>query len=139
MKSIITAFIIALLWGISPVAYKLLLNDISHHTILFISGITFFIATVIYSIFNKKSIILIKIDKIIYISLISFLTLFLGTILYYIAIKHSDNISIIISITALYPLITLICSYFILCEKIHYINVIGILLIISGIIALFYK
>ena len=72
MNTIIIALIIALLWGISPVIYKLILNDISHHTVLTISGFTFFIATIIYAIINYEKLELKNTNKLIYIALISF-------------------------------------------------------------------
>jgi transporter family protein len=138
----IIAFIIAIIWGIIPIIHKLLLNDISYHTIIIFSAITFFIASLIYSYIYYKDIyndINKQNNKIIYIILCAFLGLFLANILYYNALKHTHNVSIVTTITALYPLITLLLSYFILYEKISIINFIGIILIMIGIILLMIK
>lgn len=138
----IIAFIIAIIWGINPIIHKLLLNDISYHTIIIFSGITFFIASLIYSYIYYKDIykdINKENNKIIYIIICAFLGLFLANILYYNALKYTNNVSIITTITALYPLVTLLLSYFILYEKISIINFIGIILIMIGIILLMIK
>jgi len=138
----IIAFIIAIIWGIIPIIHKLLLNDISYHTIIIFSAITFFIASLIYSYIYYKDIyndINKQNNKIIYIIFCAFLGLFLANILYYNALKHTNNVSIITTITALYPLVTLLLSYFILYEKISIINFIGIILIMIGIILLCIK
>jgi transporter family protein len=138
----IIAFIIAIIWGIIPIIHKLLLNDISYHTIIIFSAITFFVASLIYSYIYYKDIyndINKQNNKIIYIIFCAFLGLFLANILYYNALKHTNNVSIITTITALYPLVTLLLSYFILYEKISIINFIGIILIMIGIILLCIK
>ena len=71
-----------------------------------------------------------------YIALYAFIGLFIANVLYYYAIKHTDNVAKITTITALYPLITLILSYYILYDDISPHNIIGILLIIMGLVFL---
>lgn len=135
----IFAFIIAIIWGITPVIYKIILNDLSYHTVLIFSALTFFIASIFYTFIYYKEIssdIKIYPHKLLYIALYAFIGLFIANILYYYTIKHNDNIAIITTITALYPLITLILSYYILYEDISVHNIIGILLIIIGIVFL---
>ena len=135
----ISAFIVAIIWGISPIIYKSILNDLSYHTVLIFSALTFFIASIFYTFIYYKEISLdIKLypHKLIYIALYAFIGLFIANILYHYAIKHNDNIAIITTITALYPLITLVLSYYILYEDISAHNIIGILLIIIGIVFL---
>jgi len=135
----ISAFIVAIIWGITPIIYKSILNDLSYHTILIFSALTFFIASIFYTFIYYKEISLdIKLypHKLIYITLYAFIGLFISNILYHYAIKHTNNIAIIITITSIYPLITLILSYYILYEDISVRNIIGILLIIIGIVFL---
>ena len=135
----ISAFIVAIIWGITPIIYKSILNDLSYHTILIFSALTFFIASIFYTFIYYKEISLdIKLypHKLIYITLYAFIGLFISNILYHYAIKHTNNIAIIITITSIYPLITLILSYYILYEDISAHNIIGILLIIIGIVFL---
>ena len=135
----ISAFIVAIIWGITPIIYKSILNDLSYHTILIFSALTFFISSIFYTFIYYKEISLdIKLypHKLIYIALYAFIGLFISNILYHYAIKHTDNIAIIITITSIYPLITLILSYYILYEDISAHNIIGILLIIIGIVFL---
>jgi hypothetical protein len=52
----ISAFIVAIIWGITPIIYKSILNDLSYHTILIFSGLTFFIASIFYTIIYYKEI-----------------------------------------------------------------------------------
>jgi transporter family protein len=135
----ISAFIVAIIWGITPIIYKSILNDLSYHTVLIFSALTFFIASIFYTIIYYKEIsndIKIYPHKLLYIALYAFIGLFIANILYHYAIKHTDNIAIIITITSIYPLITLILSYYILYEDISAHNIIGILLIIIGIVFL---
>ncbi len=140
MYSIILAFFVAILWGTVPIIYKI--NEISYHSIIIISAITFFVSSICYFLIYHKTIIT-DLNKhknnIIYIVLTSFLGLFLANLFYYNAIKNSNKISIIVSITALYPLITLILSYLILNEKISFTNIIGIIFIVIGILCLIKK
>ncbi len=142
MNTNILAFSVAILWGITPIIYKVFLQDVSYNLVICISGIVFFIVSLFYSFMNYDQIskeIYIHQNKIIYIVVIAFLALFLANILYYNAIKNSENVVITTTITALYPLITLILSYFILYESITINNVIGIVLILIGLIFLFIK
>ncbi len=135
----IFAFIIAIISGITPIIYKIILNDLSYHTVLIFSGLTVFIASLFYSIFYYKEISLdIKTypHKLLFIVLYAFIGSFIVKVLYYYTIKHTDNVAKITTIMALYPLITLILSYYILYDDISTYNIIGILLIIIGLVFL---
>jgi len=142
MNTIILAFFVAIFWGISPVINKIILIDVSYHTIIFISGLTFFISSLFYCYIYKKQISIdleIHKNKIIYIVIVAFFSLFLANLFYYNAIKYTNNVAIITSITALYPLITLILSYLILNEKMSLFNLLGIILIVIGVLFLIIK
>ncbi len=137
-------FLILIIQGIIPVIIKLHLTIIPYTLILILSELIglFFIA--FYTFFFKSHEIIegftnINLKLLIIIILISFFGIFIGKILFLKTINDNENISIFIIIMSLYPMITIIASYYFLQEKISYRQILGYLLIIIGISFLLYK
>lgn len=140
--SIYYAFIIAFIWGITPIIYKYHLQEIKYNTIVFVYGIVFFIGSILYYLYHQKEINLNFIsnkNKIIYVFLIGFFSLFITTILYYNAIINNANMATIITITSIYPIITLLFILMFNKNNVKINTIIGILLIFAGIICCLYK
>ena len=137
-------FYILFVEGIIPVIIKIYLSLIPYELILLLSQIIglFFIITYIF-FFKPKDIkegyINLNSKIIIIIILISFFGTFLGKIFFIKTIKENDNISIFVIIMSLYPMVTIISSYFLLNERISNKQLLGYFLIIIGIYFLLYK
>lgn len=137
-------FYILFIEGIIPVIIKLYLTIIPYSLILLLSQILglFFIITYIFFFKQndiKEGYLNINYKILIIIIIISFFGTFLGKIFFLKTIKDNDNISIFLIIMSLYPMITIIASYFLLKERITNRQLLGYLLIIIGICFLLYK
>lgn len=137
-------FYILFIEGIIPVIIKLYLTLIPYNLILLLLNIISLIFIIFYIFFFKPNDIKegytnLNYKILIIIILISFFGTFLGRIFFLKTIKDNDNISIFLIIMSLYPMITIIASYFLLKERISNRQLIGYLLIIIGIYFLLYK
>jgi drug/metabolite transporter (DMT)-like permease len=137
-------FLILIIEGIIPVIIKLHLTIIPYTLILLLSQIIGLIFICFYAFFFKSNEIFegytnlnLKIFTIII--LISFFGTFIGKILFLKTINDNQNISLFLIIMSLYPIITIIASYFLLKEKLSYRQILGYFLIIIGISFLLYK
>lgn len=143
---ILIAISLSIIYGLSPITYKLLIinNDISFESYLLLSTTILFICTLFYSfLFHDHSKIFIEISKInIWILLLFiinvFIVAFISQILFHYAIKKTPNISIFTIITGFYPIITLLLSILLLKEKLSLKMFIGFLIAIIGIIIMTY-
>jgi drug/metabolite transporter (DMT)-like permease len=137
-------FLILIIEGIIPVIIKLHLTIIPYTLILVLSQILglFFICSYAF-LFKSHEIIEgfsnLNLKLLTIIILIAFFGTFIGKILFLKTINDNENISIFIIIMSLYPMITIIASYYLLKEKISYRQLLGYLLIIIGISFLLYK
>lgn len=134
---ILFAFIIAIIWGLTPIVYKSIYHEVSYQCILFISAIIYFFFVMAYTYVYeytkvKKDLLLLSSKHIFTISITSFVGIFLANLLYYKAIEQTHNLNIVILITALYPMITLIFAYFILGETLSTQSLIGYAFILTG-------
>lgn len=140
----ILPFFIIFIEGIIPVIIKLYMTLLPYNFILLISqflGLLFITSYILlfkpneikegFANFNSKLFLIFL--------LIAFFGTFLAKIFYIKTIKDNENISIFIIIMSLYPIITIIASYFLLKERLTYYQIIGYFLIIIGICFLLYK
>lgn len=103
---------------------------------MLISSITFFISTLIYTIFFNYNKIVegysnITLKFILILIITFFIASFICEILYLRTLKN-NNPSIPVLIIALAPIITIIASYYILDDKLETIQLFGCVLIIMG-------
>lgn len=132
MRTLLSIAII-ILWGLWAFLFKLGVEKIGINKALFYAYLTGMLLNVsIISYFFPK--IDARIEKgCIYIILATLIG-FIGTILWYVALQKYKA-SIIVSFTALYPLVAVLLSILILKEKLSLPNAIGIILaIIAGIL-----
>ena len=137
-------FYILFIEGIIPVIIKLYLTLIPYNLILLLSQIIGLFFILFYVLFYKSNDIKegytnLNYKLLIIIILISFFSTFLGRIFFLKILNDNENINIFIIIMSLYPIITIIASYFLLKERITNRQMIGYLLIIIGIYFLLYK
>ena len=137
-------FYILFIEGIIPVIIKLYLTLIPYELILLLSHIIGLIFITLYIFFFKSNnikegFINLNSNILIVIILISFFGTFLGKVLFFKTLNDNENISIFLIIMSLYPIVTIIASYFFLKERITYIQILGYLFIIIGICFLLYK
>lgn len=139
------AFLIAIIWGISPVLLKILMMNINIpiYILIFIQSLIFFICSIIYIFIYKTNEIYQNLNDIkSYIPiliLISFFTTYIANILYIYIIKSNININLMILIISLFPIITIIFSYIFLKQKITINFIFGILFIFIGFLLIFIK
>jgi len=135
---------IILIEGIIPIIIKLYLSTIPYHFLLLLTQIlgALFIGTYVY-LFKphefSQGISNINPKIFLIFFLIAFFGTFLAKKLYLKVINDNHNINIFIILMSLYPVITIIGSYFFLKEKLSYYQLLGYFLIILGIILMFYK
>jgi drug/metabolite transporter (DMT)-like permease len=137
-------FLILIIEGIIPVIIKLHLTVIPYTLILVLSQILGLLFICSYAFLFKSHEIIegfsnLNLKLLTIIILIAFFGTFIGKILFLKTINDNENISIFIIIMSLYPMITIIASYYFLQEKISYRQLFGYLLIIIGISFLLYK
>jgi len=137
-------FLILIIEGIIPVIIKLHLTVIPYTLILVLSQILGLLFICSYAFLFKSHEIIegfsnLNLKLLTIIILIAFFGTFIGKILFLKTINDNENISIFIIIMSLYPMITIIASYYFLQEIISYRQLFGYLLIIIGISFLLYK
>lgn len=129
-------FIISIIWGIVPVILKLFLSIIPYEFIMLISSITIFISTFIYTIFFNYNKIVegysnITLKFILILIITFFMASFICQLLYLKTLKiHNPSIPVLIIASA--PIITIITSYYLLNDKLKNIQLLGCVLIFSG-------
>jgi drug/metabolite transporter (DMT)-like permease len=136
------AFIIAFLWGISPVLFKFILEkNIPWYIIIFVQASVYLLSSAIFIIIYKYNDIYKDLQQNInYIPsliLISFLSVYIANVLYIFALEKKANVNIMSLIVSLAPAITLISSYLILQEQLPTKILIGFLIIFIGLLCVF--
>jgi len=134
---ILLALINSFLWGISPVLHKYLLTKYNWITLLFFSGVVYFILVSILSLLKSKELIsdLNKIsgrDALVMISL-PLLTLFIAQVIYFYILKDNKS-SIISALICSSPFFTLIFAYLFLKERLDIYGISGIFAIVMGVV-----
>jgi drug/metabolite transporter (DMT)-like permease len=136
------SLIISFLWGIVPIIHKMLLNELNNITVMAITAFFYFILLLFLIFYNKKVIItdLNKItnDQYIWIFIATFFGVFITNFLYYYVIKNGKT-PIVIALMYTCPVVTLVATYYLLKDKINNVDILGILLIVTGILCIFLK
>jgi len=137
------SFIIAFIWGISPVLFKFILQkNIPSYIIIFIQASVYLISSIIYIFVYKNNEIYYDLNKNIkyipFLIIISFFSVYIANVLYIYALENKANVNTMSIIVSLAPVITILFSYFILYEKISLKALMGFLLIFIGLICIFF-
>lgn len=135
------AFIIAFLWGLSPVLFKFIIQkNIPPYIIIFIQAFVYLCASIIYIALYKNDKIYEDLSQNInfvpFLIIIS-LSVYMANVLYLYALEKQGNVNIMAIIISLAPLITILFSYLILREKASSKIYIGFFIIFVGLIFIF--
>lgn len=138
MNVVFFTFIIALLWGISPIVVKHGMNNkINVNTIFFINTLIYVICGGLYSLFYKTEIendlTYKNINILLLLTINAFFAVFLANTIYYVLIE-SNNTAIVTALSYSSPLFTVILSYFLLEEKLSLQTICGVIVIYLGIL-----
>lgn len=141
MRLLLYSFIISFIWGISPIFYKLLLNNIDMKLFFIINNLIFAFCVIAYMIYYWEhcsiEIKTINSYDILKIILFTIILSFIPTIIYYNLINKHELYMVTALISAS-PVFTISLSYFLLNENVSKYGVIGLVLICIGIICLTY-
>jgi drug/metabolite transporter (DMT)-like permease len=137
---ILIAILLAIIYGLSPIAYKLIIinNNISFDIYLILCSVLLLIFSLIYAIFfNKKINLLNELNNIngliiFYFTLYIFFIVFISQLLFHIAIKKTKKIALFTIITSLYPIITIVLSLLVYNKKISLKLILGFMTTIFG-------
>jgi drug/metabolite transporter (DMT)-like permease len=136
------AFIIAFLWGISPVLFKFVLQkNIPPYIIIFIQASVYIFSSIIYIILYENNNIYEdlqeNIEYIPFLATISFFSVYIANVMYIYALDNKASVNIMSLIVSLAPVITLISSYLILQELLPIRVLFGFFIIFIGLLCVF--
>lgn len=131
------SFLIAFLWGVSPVVHRYVLPHVSQPFVMAVSAVIYAISVFTYvSLFHSKSIIHDIKENIRFVPILAvttFLGFFVANVIYLYVIKHVTNVNIATAIMALYPVVTLLLASWLLHEGLSFMSCVGFGLIVVGI------
>ena len=138
------AFIIAFIWGLSPVLFKFFIHQsVPTYLILFFQAFVYFISTLIYMLIWKRTEIGIDLRKyknyIPFLIIIPFFSVYIANYLYIYGLENKGNINIMAITISLAPVITMIFSYFIFREILSLKALIGFFIIVIGLFLIFMR
>ena len=136
------AFIIAFLWGVSPVLFKFVLQkNIPPYIIIFIQASVYIFSSIIYIILYENNNIYEdlreNIEYIPFLATISLFSVYIANVLYIYALDNKASVNIMSLIVSLAPVITLISSYLILQELLPIRVLFGFFIIFIGLLCVF--
>ena len=133
---ILYALFIAFLFGVSHTVYKNVLGHLNTKAVILVSGISYFIAVLIFSLYSYNEIKK-EIHKItpLYVMCIFLTTSICGFFshMLYLNLLKEHNSSIVAALLSSAPLFTMVLGYIFLNEIITIYGLIGILFVISGV------
>jgi uncharacterized membrane protein len=139
MNLIFYSLLIALFWGISPIAHKKLLNNMDTKFVLIASGLFYSLFLILYSIYYwsyfKQEYKQVEYKYLLYLAGIAFMLSFIPNIIYFFLLKEHDT-SVVSALINSAPVFTVLVSFLLLGDKIHKHELIGIFFIIIGVIAI---
>ena len=136
---ILVALLIAVLWGLSPIMYKHLLDRYHPTSVLAFVSIVYFICVFVMGCCNHQSILedynKIDFNDMCWVVLVSVTGLFIANILQVTVLKDNDP-SIVSPIIYSCPLITLLVAYLLFNTSLNMECLFGSLLIVSGVLCI---
>lgn len=136
---ILVAFLIAIIWGLSPIMYKHLLDKYHPISVLVFASIAYFICVFVTGFCNHQTIRddynKIDFNDICWVILVSVSGLFIANILQVTVLKDNDP-SIVSPIIYSCPLITLLAVYLLFNSTLNYECLFGSFLIVSGVLCI---
>ena len=136
---ILVAFLIAIIWGLSPIMYKHLLDKYNPTSVLVFASLAYFICILVTGCCNYQSILddynKIDFNDVCWVILVSVSGLFIANILQVTVLKDNDP-SIVSPIIYSCPLITLLAVYLLFNTSLNIECLFGSFLIVSGVLCI---
>ena len=136
---ILVAFLIAIIWGLSPIMYKHLLDKYNPTSVLVFASLAYFICVFVTGCCNYQSILddynKIDFNDVCWVILVSVSGLFVANILQVTVLKDNDP-SIVSPIIYSCPLITLLAVYLLFNTSLNMECLFGSFLIVSGVLCI---
>jgi len=136
---ILVAFLIAIIWGLSPIMYKHLLDKYNPTSVLVFASLAYFICVFVTGCCNYQSILddynKIDFNDVCWVILVSVSGLFIANILQVTVLKDNDP-SIVSPIIYSCPLITLLAVYLLFNTSLNMECLFGSFLIVSGVLCI---
>jgi len=136
---ILVAFLIAIIWGLSPIMYKHLLDKYNPTSVLVFTSLAYFICILVTGCCNYQSILddynKIDFNDVCWVILVSISGLFIANILQVTVLKDNDP-SIVSPIIYSCPLITLLAVYLLFNTSLNKECLFGSFLIVSGVLCI---
>ena len=136
---ILVAFLIAIIWGLSPIMYKHLLDKYNPTSVLVFASLAYFICILVTGCCNYQSILddynKIDFNDVCWVILVSVSGLFVANILQVTVLKDNDP-SIVSPIIYSCPLITLLAVYLLFNTSLNIECLFGSFLIVSGVLCI---
>jgi len=136
---ILVAFLIAIIWGLSPIMYKHLLDKYNPTSVLVFASLAYFICILVTGCCNYQSILddynKIDFNDVCWVILVSVSGLFIANILQVTVLKDNDP-SIVSPIIYSCPLITLLAVYLLFNTSLNMECLFGSFLIVSGVLCI---
>lgn len=133
----VVSFIIAFIFGLMAIIYKVILKDVSAETLFYLYFIISFIIVMMILLCRRDNL---QIDKLTgkTLALIALTALFGGVVVYYLYFKalHMHSAYLVTVLISISPLFTAVLAYFFLKEKITVTGWIGIILVIVGLVVI---
>ena len=136
---ILVAFLIAIIWGLTPIMYKHLLDKYNPTSVLVFASLAYFICILVTGCCNYQSILddynKIDFNDVCWVILVSVSGLFIANILQVTVLKDNDP-SIVSPIIYSCPLITLLAVYLLFNTTLNKECLFGSFLIVSGVLCI---
>lgn len=136
---ILVASLIAIIWGLSPIMYKHLLDKYNPTSVLVFASLAYFICILVTGCCNYQSILddynKIDFNDVCWVILVSVSGLFIANILQVTVLKDNDP-SIVSPIIYSCPLITLLAVYLLFNTTLNKECLFGAFLIVSGVLCI---
>ena len=136
MNLFLYSTIVSLCWGLSPVLYKLLMNNVDIKVTFVINSLFFTLAVICYTIYYwndiKSNLQTTSVSDICFLGLISVVLSFIPNIIYFNLLNQYDSY-VVNALVSTSPFFTLGMAYLILRESITKYDILGVILIITGV------
>ncbi len=136
MNLFLYSTIVSLCWGLSPVLYKLLMNNVDIKVTFVINSLFFTLAVICYTIYYwndiKSNLQTTSVSDICFLGLISVVLSFIPNIIYFNLLNQYDSY-VVNALVSTSPIFTLGMAYLILRESITKYDILGVILIITGV------
>lgn len=137
-EGVISALIIAFLWGSAPILHKFMFNTkpISPETIVVVGGAVYFLCIVLYFLYHRKLVItemqVVDRNTVMILLFNALVAGFFANYLYYHIIKRYPG-HMVSALIYSAPFFTLILAYTFLQEDITPLSFVGVMMIVSGV------